>query len=118
MRPRQRFIVTSFAQQLPFSVLSQENSHVKLPSNTLCRAVEVVLRGYLDKMSNLTIGPNCRFILENSTESQFDFDHVVVQTNGYMAAIRFDQQLVTLKGKTIDIRGGAKVILKIFVVYC
>lgn len=109
VRPGQHFMVTSTSQTLPFSVLAQENSHVDLPSNTLCRAVEVVLRGTLGKMSNLTIGPHCRFILENSTEHRFDFDHVVVQTNGFMAAVRFDQQHVTIKGKTIDIRGGAKV---------
>ena len=109
VRPGQRFRVISSVQHLPFSVLAQERSHVDLPLSTACRAVELVLRGTIDKISNLTVGPHCRFTLENSTGNRFNFDHVVVQTDGFMAATRADQQRVEIKGKTLDIRGGAKV---------
>ena len=67
------------------------------------------MRGMMGQMANLTVGPQCRFVLENSTETQFALDHVVVQTDGYMAVLREDRMDVQMVGKNIDIRGGATV---------
>ena len=67
------------------------------------------MRGIMGEMANLTVGPQCRFILDNSTETEFALEHVVVQTEGYMAALREDRKDVRINGKTFDIRGGAKV---------
>lgn len=94
---------------LPFSLLVQKASNVALPEMTNCRGVEVTMRGTMEKMQNLTVGPFCKFIIHNSTETNFTFNHVIVQTDGYLAIDREDKQLVTVKGKTIDIRGGGKV---------
>ena len=81
-----------------------------------CRGVEVVMRGTMQKMQNLTVGPQCRFILQDSTETTFALDHVVVQTDGFMAAFREDLMMVDIRGKTFDIRGGATV--SIFSYHC
>lgn len=94
---------------LPFSLLSQKGSNVTFPTSMNCRGVEVVMRGVMGEMANLTVGPQCRFVLENSTETDFALDHVVVQTDGYMAAVREDRKDVQMIGKTFDIRGGATV---------
>ena len=67
------------------------------------------MRGVMGEMDNVTVGPQCRFVLENSTETGFALDHVVVQTDGYMAAVREDRKDVQMIGKTFDIRGGATV---------
>ena len=67
------------------------------------------MRGVMGQMANLTVGPQCRFVLENSTETQFALDHVVIQTDGYMATLREDRMDVQMVGKNIDIRGGATV---------
>jgi len=94
---------------LPFSLLSQKGSNVTFPTSMNCRGVEVVMRGVMGDMQNVTVGPQCRFVLENSTETDFALDHVVVQTNGYLAALREDRKDVNMIGKTFDIRGGATV---------
>ena len=67
------------------------------------------MRGTMEKMQNLTVGPYCKFVVHNSTETKFEYDHVVVQTRGFLAIDREDQALVTVTGKTLDIRGGGKV---------
>ena len=109
VRPTQTIHMRGSEGHLPFSLLSQKGSYVTFPSSMNCRGVEVVMRGVMGKMTNLTVGPQCRFVLENSTETEFAFNHVVVQTGGYMAALREDRQDVRMTGKTFDIRGGAKV---------
>jgi len=109
VRPTQTIHMRGSEGHLPFSLLSQKGSNVTFPSSMNCRGVEVAMRGVMGEMTNLTVGPECRFILENSTETEFMLDHVVVQTGGYMAALREDRQDVRMTGKTFDIRGGAKV---------
>jgi len=94
---------------LPFSVLVQKASNVALPEMTNCRGVEVTMRGTMEKMQNLTVGPFCKFVIQNSTETNFTYNHVVVQTHGDLSIDREDKELVTIKGKTFDIRGGGKV---------
>ena len=109
MRHTQTILMRGSEGHLPFSLLSQKGSGVTFPTSMNCRGVEVTLRGVMGEMNNLTVGPQCRFVLENSTEREFALDHVVVQTDGYMAALREDRQDVQMVGKTFDIRGGAKV---------
>lgn len=109
VRPTQTIHMRGLEGHLPFSLLSQKGSNVTFPTSMNCRGVEVAMRGVMGEMTNLTVGPQCRFVLENSTETEFALDHVVVQTDGYMAAIREDRQDVRMIGKTFDIRGGAKV---------
>ena len=109
LRPSQTVHLTGSEGHLPFSLLAQKGSIVTFPNSTTCRKVEVVMRGMMGQMANLTVGPQCRFVLENSTETQFALDHVVVQTDGYMAVLREDRVDVQMVGKNIDIRGGATV---------
>ena len=109
MRHSQTILMRGTEGHLPFSLLSQKGSGVTFPTSMNCRGVEVTIRGVMGEMNNLTVGPQCRFVLENSTETEFTLDHVVVQTDGYMAALREDRQDVQMVGKTFDIRGGAKV---------
>ena len=109
LRPSQTVHLTGSEDHLPFSLLAQKGSIVTFPNSTTCRKVEVVMRGVMGQMANLTVGPQCRFVLENSTETQFALDHVVVQTDGYMAVLREDRMDVQMVGKNIDIRGGATV---------
>ena len=119
VRPTQTIHMRGSEGHLPFSLLSQKGSNVTFPTSMNCRGVEVTMRGVMGKMANLTVGPQCLFLLENSTETEFALDHVVVQTGGYMAALRKDRQDVLMIGKTFDIRGGAKVsalISKLFIV--
>ena len=66
----------------------------------------------MKQMVNLTIGPQCRFLLTNATETFFAIDHVIVQTGGYMSTVRDDNQDVTFRGVTFDIRGGGKVMIQ------
>ena len=84
-------------------------SSVSFPAFLNCRGVEVVTRGTMQQIQNLTVGPQCRFMLPDSTEKSFALNHVVVQTDGFMAVPREDLQMVQITGKTFDIRGGAKV---------
>ena len=114
VRPNQSLHMKGSEGHLPFSLLSQKGSNVTFYSSLNCRWVEVVLRGTMGSMSNLTIGPQCRFVLENSTETEFALNHLVVQTDGYLATIREDRKDVQLTGKTFDIRGGASVSVKRF----
>ena len=79
------------------------------PTSTTCRKVEIVMRGVMGQMANLTVGPQCRFVLQDSTETEFALDHVVVQTDGYMAMLREDRTDVEMIGKKLNIRGGATV---------
>ena len=109
VRPSQTIHLRGSEGHLPFSLLSQKATNVTFPKSMNCRGVEVVLRGVMGEMSNLTVGPQCRFVLENSTETEFALDHVVVQTDGYMASLREDRKNVQIVGKTFDIRGGATV---------
>lgn len=99
---------------LPFSLLVQKAAIVALPEFTNCRNVEVTMRGTMEKMQNFTVGPYCKFIIHNSTETNFTYNHVVVQTHGYLAIDREDKELVTISGKTLDVRGGGKVIVDTF----
>lgn len=109
VRPSQRINMKLSEGQLPFSILVQKASNVALPEMTNCRDVEVTMRGTMEKMQNLTVGPFCKFVVHNSTETDFTYNHVVVQTHGYLAIDKDDKQLVTIEGKTFDIRGGGKV---------
>ena len=109
VRPTQTIHMRGSEGHLPFSVLSQKGSTVTFPTSMNCRGVEVMMRGVMGKMANLTVGPQCRFVLDNSTETDFALDHVVVQTDGYMAALREDRKDIEMIGKTFDIRGGATV---------
>lgn len=109
VRPTQTVHMRGSEAHLPFSLLSQKESNVTFPTSTNCRGVEVVLRGDIGEMANLTVGPRCRFVVENSTKTNFALDHVVVQTDGYMASLREDTKDVQMIGKTFDVRGGAKV---------
>lgn len=109
VRPSQRVNMKSSDGLLPFSFLVQKNATVELPGFTTCRSVEVMMRGTMEKMQNLTVGPHCKFVIQNSTETSFSYDHVVVQTDGFMAVDRDDQAHVTVAGKTLDIRGGGRV---------
>ena len=70
------------------------------------------MRGVMQQMVNLTVGPQCRFLLTNATESVFNIDHVIVQTGGYMSTVRDDRKDVDMRGNTFDIRGGGKVGVK------
>lgn len=109
MRPTQNILMRGSEGHLPFSLLSQKGSSVAFPTSMNCREVEVTIRGVIGEMKNLTVGPQCRFVLDNSSETEFMLDHMVVQTDGYMAVLREDREDVKMVGKTFDIRGGAKV---------
>ena len=109
LRPSQTLHLRDSESHLPFSLLAQKESIVTFPNSTTCRRVEIVMRGVMGEMANLTVGPQCRFVLENSTETRFALDHVVIQTDGYMAVLREDRMDVQMVGKNIDIRGGATV---------
>ena len=109
VRPSQIINMVGSEGHLPFSLLSQKGSNVTFYKSMNCRFVEVVLRGIMGSMKNLTVGPQCRFFLENSTETEFTLNHAVVQTGGYMAILREDRKDVQINGKTFDIRGGAMV---------
>ena len=109
LRPSQTVHMRGSVGHLPFSVLSQKGSNVTFPTSTTCRKVEIVMRGVMGQMANLTVGPQCRFVLQDSTGTEFALDHVVVQTDGYMAMLREDRTDVEMIGKKLDIRGGATV---------
>ena len=109
LRPSQTVHMRGAEGHLPFSVLSQKGSNVTFPTSTTCRKVEIVMRGVMGQMANLTVGPQCRFVLQDSTQTEFALDHVVVQTEGYMAMLREDRTDVEMIGKKLDIRGGATV---------
>lgn len=67
------------------------------------------MKGTMDKMTNVTVGPGCNFDIKDSTETKFTLSYVVVQTSGYFAVERTDQAHVTFYGETLDIRGGGRV---------
>jgi len=69
--------------------------------------------GTMEKMTNVTVGPSCSFIIKDSTETKFTLDNVVVQTNGHFAVERSDHKHVTFVGESLDIRGGGKVSINI-----
>lgn len=93
---------------LPFSLLTQKGANVSLPQHLTCRGVDVVLRGTLDKLVNLTVGPHCVFNLDSPSDNHYVFDHVVVQTDGSMI-VKQDLSSTYIKGVTWDIRGGGQV---------
>lgn len=109
VRQSQRVHFKGEEQHLPFSFLSQKDSQVGLSSFMTCRGVEVIMKGTMERMQKLTVGPSCRFVIKDSTETKFDLGHVVVQTSGYLAIERNDQKHVTMSGEALDIRGGGKV---------
>lgn len=109
VRQTQRVHFKGEEHHLPFSFLSQKNSSIGLPSFMTCRGVEVIMKGTMERMQNLTVGPGCRFVIKDSTETEFSLGHVVVQTSGYLAIERKDQKHVTMLGEALDIRGGGKV---------
>lgn len=94
---------------LPFSFLSQQQTNIGLPNFMTCRGLEVIMKGTMDKMTNLTIGQDCRFLIKDSTETKFTLSNIVVQTDGYFAVERNDNKHVTFYGRSLDIRGGGSV---------
>jgi hypothetical protein len=69
--------------------------------------VNVVVRGAVNALEKVTVGPQCLFSLE-SEKLNLTMTKLVVQTDGRMKLMaRHDE--VVVQGVSLDIRGGARV---------
>lgn len=90
-------------------LLAHVNSTVNLPQYFNCHSVNVVVRGVVNALEKVTVGPQCFFSLESENEKlNLAMNKLVIQTDGRMKLMAKVQDVV-VQGISLDIRGGGKV---------
>ena len=107
VRSTQQLSVTHTTSYFKTELLAHVDSTLNLPKDFNCHSVNVVVRGAVNALEKVTVGPQCLFSLE-SEKLNLTMTKLVVQTDGRMKLMaRHDE--VVVQGVSLDIRGGARV---------
>ena len=108
-RSTQQLSVNRTTSYFKTELLSHVNSTLNLPQDFNCHSVNVVVRGVLNALEKVTVGPRCLFSLDSeSGKLNLSMSKLVIQTDGRMKLMaRADE--VAIQGISLDIRGGAGV---------
>ena len=107
VRSTQQLSVTHTTSFFKTELLAHVDSTLNLPKDFNCHSVNVVVRGAVNALEKVTVGPQCLFSLE-SEKLNLTMTKLVVQTDGRMKLMaRHDE--VVVQGVSLDIRGGARV---------
>ena len=108
-RSTQLFSVNYTTSFFKTELLAHVNSTLNLPQDFNCHTVNVVVRGVVNALEKVTVGPQCFFSLESEKEKlNLTMNKLVIQTDGRMKLMEKDQEVV-VQGISLDIRGGGKV---------
>ena len=108
IRSSQHLSVNQTTSFFKTELLGHVNSSVELPQNFNCHMVDVVLRGHVNSIEKVTIGPQCMFSLESNEDLYVIMRKLVIQTDGEIKFMAKNGK-VEMEGMSLDIRGGAKV---------
>lgn len=108
IRSSQHLSVNQTTSFFKTELLGHVNSSVELPQNFNCHTVDVVLRGQVNSIEKVTIGPQCMFSLESNEDLYVIMRKLVIQTDGEIKFMAKNGE-VEMEGMSLDIRGGAKV---------
>ena len=109
IRSSQRLSVNWTTSYFKTELLGHVNSSLDLPQDFNCHVVDIVVRGDVNKIENVTVGPKCLFLVGPEQEIlDLTMRKLVIQTGGEMRLMAGNGQVV-LEGISMDIRGGAKV---------
>jgi hypothetical protein len=113
VRSTQQLSVTHTTSFFKTELLAHVDSTLNLPKDFNCHSVNVVVRGAVNALEKVTVGPQCLFSLESESEKlNLTMSKLVVQTDGRMKLMaRHDE--VVVQGISLDIRGGARVSLHV-----
>ena len=114
-RSTQLFSVNYTTSFFKTELLAHVNSTLNLPQDFNCHTVNVVVRGVVNALEKVTVGPQCFFSLESEKETlNLTMNKLVIQTDGRMKLMAKDQEVV-VQGISLDIRGGGKVRVHIYI---
>ena len=114
-RSTQLFSVNYTTSFFKTELLAHVNSTLNLPQDFNCHTVNVVVRGVVNALEKVTVGPQCFFSLDSEKETlNLTMNKLVIQTDGHMKLMAKDQEVV-VQGISLDIRGGGKVRVHIYI---
>ena len=106
-RATQQLSVNHTTNYFKTELLGHVNSTLNLPEDFNCHSVNVVVRGDLNVLEKVTVGPQCLFSVEGG-KLNLTMRKLVIQTGGHMKLMARPREVV-VQGISLDIRGGAKV---------
>ena len=106
-RSTQQLSVNHTTNYFKTELLGHVNSTLNLPQDFNCHSVNVVVRGDLNVLEKVTVGPQCLFSVEGG-KLNLTMRKLVIQTGGHMKLMARPREVV-VQGILLDIRGGAKV---------
>jgi hypothetical protein len=105
VRSTQQLSVNQTTSYFKTELLGHVNSILNLPQDFNCHSVNVVVRGDLNVLEKVTIGPQCMFSVEGD-KLNLTMRKLVIQTGGHMTLMAKPEEVV-VHGISLDIRGGA-----------
>lgn len=109
VRSTQQLSVNHTTSYFKTDILAHENSSLILPQDFNCHSVNVVVRGDVNGIEKVTVGPQCVFSLQHHDKNlNLTMSKLVVQTDGKMKLLAKHGE-VEVQGISLDIRGGARV---------
>lgn len=109
VRSTQQLLVNHTTNYFKTEILAHENSSLFLPQDFNCHSVNVVVRGDVNGIEKVTVGPQCVFSVQRQEGNlNLTVRKLVVQTDGEVKLLARHGE-VEVHGISLDIRGGARV---------
>ncbi|KAI0222148.1 hypothetical protein LSAT2_026634 [Lamellibrachia satsuma] len=94
---------------LPHSLLAQRYSTVNLPPKLTCRSLDIILRGYLSPINDLTVSRYCYMTIDHHTPTVNHIKTLDLKSFSKLIVTTHQDATTTLEGDTLDVRSGALV---------
>ena len=114
VRSTQELSINHTTSYFKTELLAHMKSTLNLPQDFNCHSVNIIVRGAVNALEKVTVGPRCLFSLQSVNEKlNLTMKKIIVQTNGRMQLMARSDEVV-VQGISLDIRGGAKVSMRKF----
>ena len=108
VRSEEKLSINRTTSYFKTALLAHVNSSLNLPQDFNCHSVNVVVRGAVNAIKKVTVGPQCALSLERYNEKlNLTMGKLVIQTDGTIKLMAKPE--VEVQGVSLDIRGGARV---------